>query len=507
MAIRPARLFGLFLLLSLLTRGAFLSIPILDIDEAAYAVGSWELLRGGRLYTDFADNKPPLLYGYYALPQVVLGRGMLAVRLFTTVVTLPLTALALSAFFGHDRRGAAAGILYLVYGAAFYAHDMQSVNAEIPMLLPGAWALVQLRKEDSGTRDAVVAGLLFGVAFLVKYQIAFWLAAAPLALAWAGEWRRALRCAAALAAGFALPLLAAWGAFQATGGAGDLLYWTLGWNVTYVENPILAGEALRRAGRGLLPFLAATAPLWWAWLRAKDLPPASYERRLVAALLVVSVPSAFLGLRFFPHYFIQLYVPLALGAAPWVARAFTAPLARSARRFAAATVVLFAGFTATSLYLFHLRQDTYEETSPRLSEAAAWLRADRCSSAPTLFVWGYAPTLYYLSGLRPASRFVVPQATLTGYVPGNTASATGQVDATRLIRTEHWDLLMGELESRPAAYIVDTAPSGIHRWNHYPLRDFPRLARLVNESYEQAAVVGGLVVYRRRGCRGSADLR
>src|SRR5262249_59686392 len=153
---------------------------------------------------------------------------------------------------------------------------------------------------------------------------------------------------------------------------------TLGCNPPLAETPIPAGAALPRAGRGLLPFLAATAPLWWAWLRAKDLPPASYERRLVAALLVVSVPSAFLGLRFFPHYFIQLYVPLALGAAPWVARAFTAPLVPSARRFAAATVVLFAGFTATSLYLFHLRQDTYEETSPRLSEAAAWLPADRC---------------------------------------------------------------------------------------------------------------------------------
>src|SRR5262249_22794811 len=106
---------------------------------------------------------------------------------------------------------------------------------------------------------------------------------------------------------------------------------TLGCNPPLAETPIPAGAALPRAGRGLLPFLAATAPLWWAWLRAKDLPPASYERRLVAALLVVSVPSAFLGLRFFPHYFIQLYVPLALGAAPWVGPAFTAPLAPSAR--------------------------------------------------------------------------------------------------------------------------------------------------------------------------------
>jgi Dolichyl-phosphate-mannose-protein mannosyltransferase len=501
-ASRTLRLLGLFLVVSVLTRMAFLSIPILDVDEAAHIVGAWELLEGGRLYTDFADNKPPLLYVYYALSQAVLGRGMLAVRVLTTAVVLPLTALALSAFFGHDRRGVAAGILYLVYGASFYAHDMQAVNAEIPMLLPGAWALVRLRRESSGTRDAIVAGFLFGTAFLFKYQIVFWLAAAPLALTWVGERRRAARCAAALAAGFALPLLGAWAAFEATGGAADLLYWTLRSNVTYLDSAVPADEALRRAGRGLLPFLAATAPLWWGWRRSAAMFATRYESRLVTALVLVSVPPAFLGFRFYPHYFIQLYVPLALGAAPWVSRAFTTPLSGGARRFAAATLFLFGGFTAAGLYLHRFRTDVYEETSPRLAEAAAWLRSDRCSSTPTLFVWGYAPTLYYLTGLRPASRFVMPQTSLTGYIAGNTASATGGVDATRLVKAEHWDLLLRELEGRPATYIVDTAPSGIHRWNRFPLRNFPRLARLVAEGYEPVATVHGLVIYRRRECRG-----
>ncbi len=496
--------FGLFLLLSVVTRAAFLSIPILDVDEAAHIVGSWELLEGGRLYTDFADNKPPLLYAYYALGQVVFGRGMLAVRVLTTALVLPLTALALSAFFGHDRRGVAAGVLYLVYGASFYAHDMQAVNAEIPMLLPGAWALVRLRNDSSGGRDALVAGLLFGIAFLVKYQIAFWLAAAPLALAWSGEYRRAARCAALLGAGFALPLLGAWGAFEATGGAADLLYWTLRSNVTYLDSAVPAHEALLRAGRGFLPFLAATAPLWWGWRRSAALFATRYERLLVAALILVSVPPAFLGFRFYPHYFIQLYVPLALAAAPWVSRVFTPPLASGARRFAAATLFLFGGFTAAGVYLHRFRTDVYEETYPHLAEAAAWLRADRCSSTatPTLFVWGYAPTLYYFSGLRPASRFVMPQTSLTGYIAGNTASATGEVDATRLVSAEHWDILLRELEGVPSTYIVDTAPSGLHRWNRYPLREFKRLHRLVGESYEEVAAVHGLVIYRRRECRG-----
>ena len=117
-------LFALFVLVSLLTRWLSLVVEVLDMDEAAHAVGSWVLLDGGRLYTDFVDNKPPLLYGYYALAQLLLGRGLLPVHAVTAVVTVPLVALAASASFRHDRRGVAAGLLWLVYGASFLAHDM-----------------------------------------------------------------------------------------------------------------------------------------------------------------------------------------------------------------------------------------------------------------------------------------------------------------------------------------------------------------------------------------------
>ena len=98
---------------------ALLVVEVLDVDEAAHAVGSWVLLDGGRLYTDFVDNKPPLLYGYYALAQLLPGRGLLPVHAVTAIVTVPLVALAASATFRHDRRGVAAGLLWLAYGASF----------------------------------------------------------------------------------------------------------------------------------------------------------------------------------------------------------------------------------------------------------------------------------------------------------------------------------------------------------------------------------------------------
>jgi hypothetical protein len=117
----------------------------------------------------------------------------------------------------------------------------------------------------------------------------------------------------------------------------------------------------------------------------------------------------------------------------------------------------------------------------------------------TLFVWGYAPGFYYhLPELRPASRFVVPQSTLTGYVAGNTASARGEIDGRGFIRESHWDLLLADLERNRASFILDTSPSGLHRWNHFPLAAFPRLDAYVRDRYELATQVDGVRVYRRR---------
>ena len=100
LARKPVLLFALFVAVSLLTRWLSLVVEVLDVDEAAYVVGSWELLRGRLLYADFVDNKPPLLYVYYALAQAAFGRGLIAVHLATALVTVPATALAASASSG-----------------------------------------------------------------------------------------------------------------------------------------------------------------------------------------------------------------------------------------------------------------------------------------------------------------------------------------------------------------------------------------------------------------------
>ncbi|HET7291059.1 MAG TPA: hypothetical protein VFM88_01415 [Vicinamibacteria bacterium] len=498
-----ARQLGLFVLASLLTRGAFLGVPVLDLDEAAHLVGSQVLLDGGRLYTDFADNKPPLLYVHYAAAQALLGRGLPEVRLFTAIVTLPLTALGLSAFFRYDRRGLWAGLVFLVASASFLAHDMHAAHSEIPMLLPAAWAAAVALGEGRApsAARALAAGLLLGVATLFKQPAAFWLPALA-SLAIGTRAGRAAALVAAVAAGFAAPLAATWVAFAATGGADELVFWTLRWNLGYVANPISAAEALERAARGPFAFVLASLPLLWA-ARA-PWPGDGATRRRVALLLFLSIPPVLLGFRFFPHYIVPLYVPLALLAAPRVSQLLTRPLSVAGRRFAAAMVLLLGGFTVANAVLYFGPFDVYAETRPLYGEVARTLERDACFAGARLFVWGYAPMFYVASGLPPATRFVVPQAGLTGYVAGNVGSTRGGFDGRGLVDPRHWDLLMSDLLAHSPTFVLDTAPSGLYRWNRFPLTDFPRLASFVREGYELVAAVGGVRIYRRRGCAPKA---
>lgn len=501
-------LFGLFVLVSLLTRWLSLVVEVLDVDEAAHAVGSWVLLDGGRLYTDFVDNKPPLLYGYYALAQLLLGRGLLPVHAVTAIVTVPLVALAASAAFRHDRRGVAAGLLWLVYGASFLAHDMLAANAELVLLLPASWAIALVADEERAVRwrPLLLAGLLLGLATLVKHQAAFWLPAlgwaALAARAPAATGRRARRLLA-LGAGFALPLLATWVAFGATGGTQDLVYWLVWRNVVYAANPITVAGALGRAARYLLPWLLATAPLWWAWRSARPALDA-HHRRLVDGLVVLGLLPALAGFRFFPHYFVPAVFALALAAATAVARWWERPRERASRVFLAATLVLALGFAGTNAWLYLGGSRVYRETDPVYREVAERLAEDECFPGSRLFVWGWAPAFYYEAGLRgagPASRFaVLASAGLTGYVPGNPDGARRRDPGEAVPAPAHWDWLMADLERSRATYVLDTTPAGLYRWNRYPLRDFPRLDRYVAEGYDRIEEISGVHVYRRRGC-------
>ena len=485
---RPAFIFLACVAGSLLTRALFIPVEILDMDEASHAVGSWVWMNGGQLYEDFINNKPPLLYAYYAFAQIIFGKGLVAVHIMTALIVVPFTAFAASAFFDHRKAGVLAAALYLIYSAAFLAHDMHSTNAEILMVLPGAWAIVLVRNHQLAESKfrMLVAGFLFGLGFLFKYQIA--LGILPIAIASARTHTR--RWIYLLPGFFVAPVITIF-LFHRAGGLDDLLYWLFWNNLLYSANPISLWEALGRAASYLLPFLLITAPLWFLWIRARGLFD-EYRKILTTWLIIVSIPPLFVGFRFFPHYFIQLYFPLVIAATPAIIESFRR------KAFIVYSIAILIVSSLTNAYLYFGNRKVYRERDPVYAAVAERLKSDRCFKNATLFVWGYAPAFYYHAGLQPATRFVVMgQARLTGYVSGNLesldrASGTGVA--------QHWDWLMSDLKTNHCTYILDTAPANIYRWNRFPMDAFPRLRNYVAENFEWIAVVDDVVIYRRNQC-------
>jgi len=503
-ATRTLRLLAVFVLVSLATRFLALQVDILDMDETVYATAAARLLDGGRLYVDVADHKPPLVFAFYALVRLLLGGRLAAVRLVVVAVVVPLTALALSAFYRHDRRGLLAALIYLVYGAAFLAHDMLAANCEVLLLLPACWALVLLRDEADmrSPSRGLQAGVLLGVATLFKYQAALWLPA-PIAAALLVRGARRSRIALfalALGAGFALPLLASWAWFAARGDGDAFLYWNLTYNVLYTVAPFDAREVLERAASYLLPWAVVTLPLWLVWRRSSALHASLHQAVLVNSLVWLSLPAALLGLRFYPHYFIQLYAPLALAAAPAAAELLARPRSRATLAVLGHTAVALFGFAGLNAWLYGGRAEVYVETRPVFREVAARLATDPCRRAASLFVWGHAPAFYYTTGLPPASRFLLVESTLTGYVPGHrAAAAAAPAGRTGPILRQHWDWLLDDLARHHATYVLDTTRSDIHGWGSYPVTAYPRLAAYLT-GFERIDARGGVEILRRRGC-------
>ena len=483
--------FGVFAFLSLVTRAVTLGLPVVDVDEASYLVGARDLLfHHGSLYVTFADHKPPLVYVYYAL-CLMFGDTMHAVRWMTTIVWLPLTALALSAFFGRGRRGCAAGVLWTVCSAAFLAHDMLAVNCEQLMMLPLAWALVVARGPDVQPGRPYrmgLAGLLAGVAVLFKYQAVVLVPALAID-AVASRGRAAWPGLLALLAGTVVPVAVTYAVFLATGTQQEAAYWNVWHNLLYASTPFHLASATGRMARQLLPFLLTVSPLAYAWWLGRHL---ANRQVLLLALTTLMFAMSFLGWRFYPHYFVPLYVPLALGAAPWVEASWAAG-SPGGKKFAATIAGFVIVATVVNAALYRPSSRVYAETRPVYERVAERLRRDACYPGATMFVWGYAPIFYAASGLPQATRFVFIDSTLVGHRSARSAPEPS------LIRSDHWDLLMNDLQRRQPAYVLDTAKAGLFRWR-FSVDGFPRLAAWLTREYEPIDTIDEVRILRRRSC-------
>ena len=322
------------------------------------------------------------------------------------------------------------------------------------MLLPATWAVAVLADEVRARKLAwlLVSGGLLGIAMFFKQQALAWLPAlclapvsanrtaprtlparswpflAGLVIAACGDLRGLRRASATSSPSFIGPC--------STTSATPSSRWRL-------------AEIVQRIAKYFLPFLAATVGLWVLALRSRSRLP-RYQWIFITGVLVCTFPIVFIGFRMYPHYFVPLYTPLALGAGPVLAAMWTSPASRWAKlTLAYALASWFCFSVANGILYLSGHEFPWEEHNPAYRKVAEVLHGDACHEGASMFSWGPGAMFVYPADLPMASRFVGPSSTICGYVPGNWAIRSGRVKASDVIRPEHWEQLMGDLRTQP----------------------------------------------------------
>jgi 4-amino-4-deoxy-L-arabinose transferase-like glycosyltransferase len=393
-------------------------------DEGTYATVAQGLLDGKVPYRDLFDNKPPLVYGWYAFSFALFGESTTAPRMVAAVL-LSVTTLAL---FAQARLLFPRGVAYLAAtlfavstGVPFLALH---ANTEAYMLLPLVTSIAAFTVGMSKQRLLwfVAAGLLGALAIGTK-QVAVWnlVSLALVALIWrwrmGGQLRDRLAPLAALVGGAAAGLAFIVGPFLATGAVDDLIYANISYNWLYMGFLTWTDRFLN-LGNGTLFVTAAAAPL----LVSGAIGMVSVlrkGRRAVDYLVVVWALASAIGVasggRFFPHYFLHLVPAMAILAAVVIherfARSRHRPSSRPAIMFGLLLVSISLATNAV-LYLAPAPAERqvaesvyYQKEWEENSRALGLYLKERTDPTDTIFNFGREPQVYFYADRRPAAQF------------------------------------------------------------------------------------------------------
>lgn len=482
-------------ILTLATRLPSLLHPWAIDDEAIYSVVANEIIDGGRPYVDAVERKPPLLFWTYAAIFKATGKfnwkALHVVALIWTLATMAgLYVIGKTLF---DRTtGLIAALFYSIFQPWLEPRDL-AFNGELIMNLPIVWAwAIALRPNSSRLRpELLISGMLLCMGFLLKQPAA--IAAVPLGIYLLLPSYRASRGltrmasiihAAMLVAGFvgALGVIAIVLYEQSI--LRDAIYWTI---TAHAVQYVFWDKGLLHT----LAFIATCLPIVLGTimsLRDSRLwTGKSAERTALFGLLVASVIGTAAGTRFYFHYYIQLIPPFALLAAPYYAGLWTGKIPATHWLLRPRITYIWLAITIVVFSLVHwvalsfLRKPT--ETGQYLLEHS--------NPNDRIFIWGHMAKIYLEAQRSPASRYILTfpltgQA-FGGVIPGGNPRSH--------IVPGAWTNLEQDFDRHPPAYIVEVQEGGNGR---SPVRDYPILARLLEEKYEPVARTRQGVIYRRR---------
>jgi hypothetical protein len=490
------------LLLSLLGICA-LSVPVFcarflnDMDY--YALVSDKLLRGGVLYRNAIDTKPPMVFFHYALIFRLFGRDNVTAVKIVTMVWLGLSAIVIrnirKELFPSSGTPERSALLFVLASFSGWGEDFLSSNTEILsnlFVLLAAWCMVTDSFSDKGWR-LTVGGMLVGVACLYRFQAGAVLAAYVVTVALKRtEFSRIVPRVVSLGIGWLIPIGAMISYYGWIGGLPDLAF-LLRYQSYYLrKHDLYLPQVLGQIAIVLVsqaPFLLLAG---WQIVRMARQPVLTRRDVFLLLFLGFSLLPFFLGGHYFPHYFVQAIPAVVLLATETLSRLTSAPSGRlgafffrHARAFILINVSLFT-LVNTAYYSLLL--------SDGPNPAVARFFRQYTNPEDSVFLWTWRSHVLFEVDRVFATRFLSNEF-LTGRVYGTPHRLpTATVESTRqAIIPELWPVLLRDLRTEQPRVIIDDAPGG----SNFTLDHYPLLAEFVRERYGPCQLLDGLCVYLR----------
>jgi len=426
-------------------------------DQFLYSYVAERVLDGGVPYRDAFEQKPPGVFGVYALmwglwpsESVVAAADLIAAGLIAWL----LVGLGRRMFDGDDA-GYGAAVLFLLLGnPGIQGLGGLNLRAQcetfIALVVTAAIAVAWTSWNRSGR--LLLAGVLCGLAIWLKYNAVVYIV--PVALAalvslGVASARDVTKALAILGAGVLAVLAIGLAYFYASGALGDLYAGTIAYNLAY------SGETYRGVGHAVgyvltMPFKRGMVDgLWFlggvgATVLCLTMRHAVRPRIVALAWAGATVLSiAINGSRGLPQYFVQAQPALALvaaaglavvwrsrrnsiewrlatvpiglllvagiwrvGSAPtmfWQPRLFGIPQAVSNTRF---DLAYWTGAVDRPTYLDRFKREGAGKFSPASVERLASYVREVSRPDEPIYVFGFASGgVYVKSGRRSASRF------------------------------------------------------------------------------------------------------
>jgi 4-amino-4-deoxy-L-arabinose transferase-like glycosyltransferase len=159
--------------ITLLIRLPFFFPDVIDHDESTFILMGQDILDGNLPYVKLWDNKPPLIFFYFAFFISLFGKSIPAIRLGGT---LCLFAAACFLFLAGERtRSPRAGFLAALLLIVFTTVSSSGgcTMSEIVAIVPLTGAALLLLKDQLGEKDFFLVGVILSCACLIRLNLAY----------------------------------------------------------------------------------------------------------------------------------------------------------------------------------------------------------------------------------------------------------------------------------------------------------------------------------------------